>query len=204
MNRQTNYPGRQSSGAKRDYLEELTYRKLKSITLPLEYYSNKELEAHRAIVKGLLVRDAWISDLQGPDGDNGIDLFGSCMGYSFPVQCKNLLSNATADHIRAFLGAMLCHPLMPFGVFVVSKPEGYTEEAKNVARCSSIKIILSDIDHVVNDINNYCLELQQLESTEGIFLREFHKLRTSNIKLSRKLDKHEKEVKDIANNLEKL
>ncbi|CAG8498221.1 14839_t:CDS:2 [Dentiscutata erythropus] len=80
MSRPTNHPGYESSSSKGDRLEEQVFYLFKS-------------------------RNMWaIRTRRGPD--NGIDLFGSCMGYSFPVQCKNLSSNVTADHIRAFVGAM--------------------------------------------------------------------------------------------------
>ncbi|CAG8522148.1 14064_t:CDS:2, partial [Cetraspora pellucida] len=59
----------------------------------------------RATIPELLT-DPFLSG-NGPYGDNGFDLFASCMGYSFPVQCKNFSLNVTADEIRAFLGAMI-------------------------------------------------------------------------------------------------
>ncbi|CAG8546278.1 15086_t:CDS:2, partial [Gigaspora margarita] len=92
---------------------------------------------------------------------------------------------------------------------------GYTEEARNAARCCSFKIILTDVENIVEDIENFCCNLKEVESREGVFLKEFKekanknqmvldKLRKSNIRMSKRLDKYENDEKERANDLKRL
>ncbi|CAG8628886.1 12147_t:CDS:2, partial [Acaulospora morrowiae] len=91
-----------------------------------------------------------------PDGDSGMDIFGSYKKHSLLVLCKDYVG---INEIKEFEGTLSRYNRSEvFGVFVVSRKDGYTNAALLYAKSSPYKLLLTDIHDLKHDLENYPLE----------------------------------------------
>lgn len=89
--------------------------------------------------------------------DRGIDIIGEYKGVTIYAQAKDLQSKVTAEKVQQLEGVM-AGKRQSIGVLV--SRSGYTREAMNIAKASSLNILLTDLNTVVNSINHMIEQLQ--------------------------------------------
>jgi restriction endonuclease Mrr len=96
--------------------------------------------------------------------DRGIDIIGEYKGITIYAQAKDWQSKVTAAKIQQLEG-VLVNKHQSIGV-MVSK-SGYTKDAVDYARASTMKILLTDLDTVIDSISQ-AIEQMQLQSQSRI------------------------------------
>ena len=94
-------------------------------------------------------------------GDGGMDLTGSYKKRQLVIQCKNYSASVGVPEIYAFEGVLSRYTKeTTFGVFVVSKRNGYTKDAIKWVKSSEFEILLTNSDDLIEDINNFTFKYQ--------------------------------------------
>ena len=94
-------------------------------------------------------------------GDGGMDLTGSYKKRQLVVQCKNYSASIGLHNIYVFEGVLSRYAKeTTFGVFVVSKKNGYTKDAIERAKTSQFEILLTNSDDLITDINKFTFKYQ--------------------------------------------
>jgi hypothetical protein len=96
--------------------------------------------------------------------DRGIDIIGEYKGITIYAQAKDWQSKVTAAKIQQLEG-VLVNKHQSIGV-MVSK-SGYTKDAVDYARASTMKILLTNLDTVIDSISQ-AIEQMQLQNQSRI------------------------------------
>jgi restriction endonuclease Mrr len=96
--------------------------------------------------------------------DRGIDIIGEYKGITIYAQAKDWQSKVTATKIQQLEG-VLVNKHQSIGV-MVSK-SGYTKDAVDYARASTMKILLTNLDTVIDSISQ-AIEQMQLQNQSRI------------------------------------
>ena len=96
--------------------------------------------------------------------DRGIDIIGEYKGITIYAQAKDWQSKVTAAKIQQLEG-VLANKQQSIGV-MVSK-NGYTKDAVDYAKASTMKILLTNLDTVIDSISQ-AIEQMQLQNQSRI------------------------------------
>ena len=116
----------------------------------------------RALYK--VMNDAGYKPIATTPPDRGIDVIGEYKGITIYAQAKDWQSKVTAREIQQLEGVML-NKKQSIGV-MVSK-SGYTRDAESYAKASTVKIVLTNMETVVNLIQQ-AIEQMQLQKQSHI------------------------------------
>jgi len=103
------------------------------------------------------MRNAGFKPIRTMPPDRGIDVIGEYKGITIYAQAKDWQSKVDAPKIQQLEG-VLSNKKQHIGV-MVSK-SGYTKDAIDYARASTAKILLTNLDTVINQI---CQEIEQMQ-----------------------------------------
>ena len=128
--------------------------------------SNKRINNGKTYEKALYstMNNAGFKPIQTQPPDRGIDIIGEYKGITIYAQAKDWQSKVTAEKIQQLEG-VLTNKHQSIGV-MVSK-NGYTKEAMNYVKASTMKILLTDLDTVIDSISQ-AIEQMQLQKQSRI------------------------------------
>lgn len=116
---------------------------------------NNGQEFEKAIYKKM--NDAGLKPIRTQPPDRGIDVIGEFKGITIYAQAKDLSGKVSADKIQQLEG-VLVNKSKSIGVMV--SRNGFTKEAIKYVNASSTKIILTNLETLIDNINQSILTMK--------------------------------------------
>src|SRR5947209_16364486 len=110
---------------------------------------NNGREFEKAICKEM--NDAGFKPIRTQPPDRGIDIIGEFKGVTIYAQAKDLSGKVSAEKIQQLEGVLLNKSPQSIGVMV--SRNGFTKVAEDYAKASTAKIILTDLETLIDNIN---------------------------------------------------
>ena len=109
---------------------------------------NNGQEFEKAVYKEM--NDAGFKPIKTQTPDRGIDVIGEFRGITIYAQAKDLSGKVSAEKIQQLEGVLL-NKAQSIGVMV--SRNGFTKVAEDYAKASTAKIILTDLETLIDNIN---------------------------------------------------
>lgn len=108
--------------------------------------------------------EAGFKPIQTQPPDRGIDVIGEFQGITIYAQAKDLSGKVSANKIQQLEGVLL-NKSQSIGVMV--SRNGFTKEAINYAKASSAKIIVTNLETLIEQINLMIQSIKLDNTTES-------------------------------------
>ena len=109
---------------------------------------NNGQEFEKAVYKEM--NDAGFKPIKTQTPDRGIDVIGEFRGITIYAQAKDLSGKVSAEKIQQLEGVLL-NKAQSIGVMI--SRNGFTKVAEDYAKASTAKIILTDLETLIDNIN---------------------------------------------------
>ena len=144
---------------------------------------NNGQEFEKTIYKEM--NDAGFKPIRTQPPDRGIDIIGEFKGVTIYAQAKDLSRKVSAEKIQQLEGVLLNKSPQSIGVMI--SRNGFTKVAEDYAKASTAKIILTDLETLIENINRtiQTMNLNNRESRVEIFGEDIeitHETTNNNVK----------------------
>jgi len=144
---------------------------------------NNGQDFEKAIYKEM--NDAGFKPIRTQAPDRGIDVIGEFKGITIYAQAKDLSGKVSAEKIQQLEGVLLNKSPQSIGVMV--SRNGFTKVAEDYVKASTAKIILTDLETLIENINRtvQTMNIHKKESRVEIFGEEIevtHETNNNNVK----------------------
>src|SRR5437016_9331559 len=145
---------------------------------------NNGQEFEKAVYKEM--NNAGFKPIKTQAPDRGIDVIGEFRGITIYAQAKDLSGKVSAEKIQQLEGVLL-NKAQSIGVMV--SRNGFTKVAEDYAKASTAKIILTNLETLIDNINRtiQTMNLNNRESRVEIFgknIKITHEVNNNNIKMT--------------------